>query len=126
MADRRKVKLIVAIAAVVIVVAAVVVGALYASRGSREDLVKLELRAKPVATIRFKGKQLGRTPIVIQVPRSTSGLPVEATFKVHKLNGMNGAPKDEIWTQTVVVVPSEPQSVDFDLKAATKQPDPVR
>jgi hypothetical protein len=125
MADPRKVKLIVAIAAVVVVVGAIIIG-IYGASGSRAELVKLELRAKPVATIRFKGKQLGRTPIVIQVPRSTSGLPVEATFKVHKLNGMNGAPKDEIWTQTVVVVPSEPQSVDFDLKAATKQPDPVR
>jgi hypothetical protein len=126
MADRRKVKLIVAIAAVVVVVAAVVVGALYASGGRRADLVKLELRAKPVATIRFKGKQLGRTPIVIQVPRGRNALSIEATFTVHKLNGMNGAPKDEVWTETKVVVPSEPQSVDFDLKAATKQPDPVR
>jgi hypothetical protein len=125
MADPRKVKLIVAIAAVVVVVGAIIIG-IYGASGSRAELVKLELRAKPVATIRFKGKHLGRTPIVVQVPRSTNALSIEATFTVHKLNGMNGAPKDEVWTQTLVVVPDAPQSVDFDVKAATKQPDPAR
>jgi hypothetical protein len=125
MADRRKVKLIVAIAAL-IVVGAVVVGAIYASRGTHADLVKLELRAKPVATIRFKGRQLGRTPLVIQVPRSKQELSIEATFTLPKLNGMSGASKSEIRTQTKTIVPDDHQSVDFDVKAATKQPEPER
>jgi len=125
MADRRKVRLIVATAALIVVGGAVAVGVL-ATRGSRPDLVKLELRAKPVATIRFRGKQLGNTPIVVQVPRSTSALSIEATFTVHRMNGMTGTTKAEHWKQTLSVVPDAPQSVDFDLKAATKQSDPTR
>jgi hypothetical protein len=121
MAGQRKVKLIVAIASLFVVVGAVVI-VLSTSGGKRADLVKLELRAKPVATIRFKGKQLGRTPLVVQVPRSTQELPIEATFTLHKLNGMTGASKAEIWKQTKVIVPDDHQSVDFDVKAATKQP----
>jgi hypothetical protein len=122
MADRRKVKLIVAIAAVILVGAAVLV-AVTLSGGNRTDLVKIEVRAKPVATVRFKDKQLGRTPLVIQIPRGTRELPIEATFTVHKLNGMNGAAKEEVWKQTKTIVPDAPQSVDFDIKAATKQPE---
>jgi hypothetical protein len=122
MADRRKVKLIVAIAAVVVVGVSVAV-ALSTSRGRSADLVKIELRAKPIATIRFRGTQLGHTPLVLQIPRGTHELPIEATFQVHKVNGMTGAPKTEIWKQTKVIVPDDHQSVDFDVKAATKQPD---
>jgi hypothetical protein len=125
MADRRKVKLIVAIAVVIVVGTIIAVGVL-ASGGKRAELVKLELRAKPVATIRFKGKQLGHTPIVVQVPRSKEPLSIEATFTVHKLNATNGAPNDEIWKETKAVIPDAPQSVDFDIKAAAKQPDPGR
>jgi hypothetical protein len=121
MADRRKLRLIVATAALFVVGGAVAI-ALYVSRGNRLDLVKVELRAKPVATIRFKGKQLGNTPIVIQVPRSSRALSIEATFTVHKLNGMTGTSKAEHWKQTLAIVPDAPQAVDFDIKAATKQP----
>lgn len=122
MADRRKTRLIVAIAALIVVGGAVALGVL-GTHGSHADLVKLELRAKPVATIRFKGKQLGTTPIVIQVPRSSRALSVEATFTVHKLNGMTGTSKAESWKQIREIVPDAPQAVDFDIKAATKQPD---
>jgi hypothetical protein len=125
MADRRKVKLIVAIAALIVVGAAVVI-AVYPFGGKRADLVKIELRAKPVATIRFKSKQLGRTPIVIQVPRSKQPLSVEASFTLHKLNGMTGSSKAELWKQTLAIVPDDHQSVDFDVNAATKQADPER
>lgn len=121
MADRRKVRLIVAIAALIVVGAAIAIG-LRGARDSRSDLVKLELRAKPVARIRFKGKQLGSTPIVIQVPRSSQPLSIEATFTLHKMNGMTGTSKAELWQQTLTVVPDAPQSVDFDVKAATKLP----
>lgn len=125
MADRRKVKLIVAIAALIVVGAAVVI-AVYPFGGNRADLVKIELRAKPVATIRFKGRQLGTTPLVVSVPRSKRELSIEATFTLHKLNGMTGTSKAELWKQTLAIVPDDHQAVDFDVKAATKQPDPER
>ena len=90
------------------------------------DLVKLELRARPVATIRFKGRNLGRTPLVIQVARSTQPLPIEATFTEQKLNALTGQKKVEIYKQTLTVTPDDHQSVDFDIKAAAKQPDTGR
>ena len=121
MSDRRKVRLIVAIVTVLLLAAATVALVLGLRTPSR-DLVKLELRAKPVATIRFKGRNLGRTPLVVQVARSRQPLPIEATFTEHKLNAMTGRTTEVIYKQTLTVTPDDHQSVDFDIKAATKQP----
>lgn len=123
MTDRRKVILIVAVGGLLLAGAAT--AALVLGTPPR-DLVKLELRARPVATIRFKGRSLGRTPLVIQVARSTRPLPIEATFTEHKLNALTGQKKVEIYKQTLTVTPDDHQSVDFDIKAAAKQPDTGR
>lgn len=123
MTDRRKVILIVAVGGLLLAGAAT--AALVLGTPPR-DLVKLELRARPVATIRFKGRNLGRTPLVIQVARSTQPLPIEATFTEQKLNALTGQKKVEIYKQTLTVTPDDHQSVDFDIKAAAKQPDTGR
>jgi hypothetical protein len=125
MSDRRKVRLIVAIVGVLLAGAATVALVLGLRTPSR-DLVKLELRAKPVASIRFKGRKLGNTPLVIQVQRSKQPLPIEATFTEHKLNAMTGRTTEVVYKQTLTVTPDDHQSVDFDIKAATKQPDSGR
>jgi hypothetical protein len=125
MTGRRKTRLIVTIVGLLLLAAAAVALVL-GLRTPTRDLVKLELRAKPVASIRFKGRNLGNTPLVIQVPRSKQPLPIEATFTEHKLNAMTGQKKVETFKQTLTVTPDDHQSVDFDIKAATKQPDPGR
>ena len=96
MTDRRKVRLIVAIVGVLLAGAATVALVL-GLRTPTRDLVKLELRAKPVASIRFKGRKLGNTPLVIQVQRSKQPLPIEATFTEHKLNAMTGRTTEVIY-----------------------------
>lgn len=104
--------------AAVLVVGMAIAVAVYVSvgGGSRRvggDLVKLEIRAKPVATIRFRGRELGRTPLVIQVPRSTEPVELEATFTIHELDPTTGARRIRRESQTKTVVPDAEQSVDF-------------
>jgi hypothetical protein len=124
MADRRKTRLIVAF--VIVSVVGLTLALVLGPRTPERDLVKLELRAKPVATIRFKGRSLGRTPIVVHVARSRTPVTIEATFTEHKLNAMTGQTKAEVYKQIQTVVPDDHLSVDFDIKAATKHPDPSR
>ncbi len=125
MTGRRKSRLIVAGVGVLLAGVATVALVLGLRTPSR-DLVKLELRAKPVATIRFKGKNLGRTPLVLQVTRSKLPLPIEATFTEHKVNALTGQKRTDVYKQTLTVTPDDHQAVDFDIKAATKQPDSGR
>jgi hypothetical protein len=121
MVGRRKVRWIVALAAALAVAAGVVA---YVLTRGQTQMVELELRAKPVATIRMEGKHLGSTPKKIRLPKSAKPLAFEATFVVHKVNAMTGQKKNVIYKQTLTVTPDAPQSVDFDLDHATKQDDP--
>lgn len=121
MAGRPKLRLIVAIA-VVLVVAAGIAIAIYGTRRTDRDLVKVEIRAKPVATIRFKGRSLGRTPLTIQVPRSTTAIDVEATFTKHGLDARGRARSDR-YRQVKPLIPDAEQSLDFAIDGATRVPD---
>lgn len=117
MADRRKVRWIVAAFAAVTVAAGVI--AFILTRG-HPDLVQIELRAKPVATIRYHGANLGTTPTKLRIPRSKTAVSLEATFTLHKVNAMTGQKKTEVYKQTLAVVPDTAQTIDFDIANATK------
>lgn len=123
MAGRPKLKLIVAIAAVLLVAAGVAI-AIYGTRRTARDLVKVEIRGKPVATIRFKGRTLGRTPLTIQLPRGTTPLDVEATFTKHGLD-LRGRARSERYRQVKPLIPDAEQSLDFAIEDATRVPDDV-
>ena len=115
-----KLKIIVAVGAVVVVGTIVTVIALSSGSGKpARDLVKIELRAKPVAELEMKGRKLGRSPIVVQLPRGKDPVEVKATFKLHKLNVMDQTKHTETRVQLKSFVPDDHQAVDFDVKDAT-------
>lgn len=123
---RRRGPILGAVIGVVLVALAALGIALYAggepgSDGGTEaerGLVKVEVRATPVATIKFRGRDLGRTPITLHIPRSTEPVAVEATFTEHKMNLATRQSITQKKKVTKTFVPDDDQSVDFDVSEA--------
>jgi hypothetical protein len=117
MGGQPKSRFLLAVALGLVVVGGGGAAAIYASRDSAPaqsaGLVKIEVRAKPVATIRFRNSKLGSTPLVINVPRGTEPLAIEATFTLHELDPITGARRVRHEVRTKTVVPDVEQAVDF-------------
>lgn len=87
-------------------------------RATTSGLVKLELRAKPLAEIRMNGRRVGTTPLTLDVKRGTQAITLDATFEVRKLNPATRAEKIEHYEQVKTVIPDAEQSVDFRIEDA--------
>jgi hypothetical protein len=116
MASRRKVGIFVAAIAFVVVAAAIAIGVM--SRSRAPDRVKVEIRARPLATIQLKGKNLGHTPLTVQLPRAKQQLTIVATFRTTKVNPVLKTKRTEIRTLSKTFVPDDHQSIDFDVNDA--------
>jgi hypothetical protein len=118
--QKRRLHVLVPIAVVVVVAAVALVLVLAGGGDSRsaQQQVKVELRATPVATIRFKGRDLGRTPLTLTLPRGSEPLDVEATFTSKKVHVQTGHAIVETRVLVKSFVPDADQAVDFDSKDA--------
>lgn len=111
--------------AIAVAVAAAIAVAVFYSRSERpslegptaEDRIKIELRAMPRATITVDGKNVGKTPLSLQFPRSSRQIEIEATLVRHML-GRNGT-KDEIYRDKRIVTLDRDQLHDFTFETAT-------
>ncbi len=87
------------VVAVGIVVAIVLATREEAAPDKREGTTGIEIRAKPPALIKVDGHSVGKSPVTVHVPASTTPLRIEAVRK-------GGA-------QSRSVVPDHDQLVDF-------------
>jgi hypothetical protein len=69
----------------------------------------------PIATLRVDGKLVGKTPMVLQYPKSTRQITIEATMKEHIYTG-GGKPVGEPFTRRQTVTLDRDQLIDFSRK----------
>jgi hypothetical protein len=119
MASRRKVSIVVALA--LVVTAGITLAISMAFRSGPTDRVKVEIRARPLATIRLDGKNLGHTPLTAHLPRGSQELIIEATFRSTMVNPVLKKKRTEIRTLSKRFVADDHQSIDFDIKDARLQ-----
>jgi hypothetical protein len=82
-----------------------------ASAVSAEDRIKVEIRAMPVATITVDGKNVGKTPMSLQYPRSSREITVEATLVRHLVK--RDAKKDEVYKGVRKIPLTQDHLLDF-------------
>lgn len=122
MSGQLKTRLIVAAIAVVVVTGVVIAIVLGTSRSRSSeqasgDTVRVELRASG-AKLKMKGRDLGRAPVTVHLPRSSEPVEVEATFTLHLLHTRTKQPATELRKQTKLVIPDQDKTVDFNIKDA--------
>ena len=79
---------------------------------SSNERVRIEIRSMPVAKIRLGGRELGRTPVTIIKPRTTTAFTIEATMVTYGMSGA-GQPMNKEYTVTRSIVPDRDQTVDL-------------
>jgi hypothetical protein len=86
------------------------------STSSSGDKVRIEFRAMPPAEIRVDGKNVGKTPMSLQFPKSNQEIRVEATMIRHFVK--RGGEKDETWVDRRTVTLDRDRLLDFKLSTA--------
>jgi hypothetical protein len=122
--QKRRLHVLVPIAAVfggaVIALVLVLAGGGDSRSQQQQPQVKVELRATPAATIRFKGRDLGRTPLTLTLPRGSEPLDVEATFTSKRVQVQTGQAIVDTRVLVKSFVPDADQAVDLDSKDARR------
>jgi hypothetical protein len=111
---------IVAVVGVAVITLVIVLAGGGDARSQQPPQIKVELRATPAATIRFRGRDLGRTPLTLSLPRGSDPLDVEATFTSKKVHIQTRHAIVETRVLVKSFVPDGDQSVDFDIKEARR------